>query len=396
MLASRQGGCVNILNNDNINEDELFEEAIEVFKEIKDPRQKRKTNHNLVEVLFIIVSAMLTGANSLTGIMIFMEERASWLFHRLSLKNGLPSRPTLWRIVQVINPRNLEEAFAKLFKRFFSSYQGQICLDGKMPTVFSNPEGSALNVVSAWATELGVVLAQKTCEAKSNEIPAARDILQLLNIKGCTVTADALHCQRETAEEIHAKGGIYLLALKGNQGTLHDEAKALFELIPSNPTAYEFHEENDKGHGRVENRKIWVYRDLRWLKGKERWAGLEALIMVEAKRIASSGKSATQVDKRWYLTSSKESVEKLLHQIRTHGSIENQCHWSLDIVFDEDRAQGRDRSFASNMAAVRRFCLSVLRLDDNKKIGLKHRRTRAAMNPDYLEHLWKLFLGRKL
>lgn len=385
-----------IFNNDNINEDELFEEAIEVFKEIKDPRQKRKTNHNLIEVLFIIVSAMLTGANSLTGIMIFMEERASWLFQRLSLKNGLPSRPTLWRILQVIDPRSLEEAFAKLFQRFFSSYQGQICLDGKMPTAFSSLEGSALNVVSAWATELGVVLAQKACDAKSNEIPAAREILQLLNIKGCTVTADALHCQRETAEAIHAKGGIYLLALKGNQEVLHNEAKALFELIPIHPTTYEFYEENDKGHGRVENRKIWVYRDLRWLKGKQRWAGLEALVMVEATRIGRSGKGTVQVEKRWYLTSSKEKAEKLLQQIRAHWSIENQCHWSLDIVFDEDRAQGRDRSFASNMAAFRRFCLSILRLDDNKKIGLKHRRTKAAMNPNYLDHLWKLFLSRKL
>lgn len=355
------------------------------FSELKDPRIARKTKHSLLEVLFIAVCAYICGASSWTGIYEFSRSREAWLRKYIELENGLPCRITYWRIFSIIDSKMFEKCFLGWTRSLLKGrVESQIGLDGKALRghySLDNPQASLI-LVSAWATEASLVLGQVKVEEKSNEITALPQLIDALDLKGTVVTCDAMGCQTEIAAKIVEKGGDYLLALKGNQGTLEEDIKLYFEGELNRKNAdLERDQSIEKGHGRIETRKAFVSHDVGWLQQKERWKKLSSIIMVEATREVK-GKASTE--RRFYISSREGTAKELGDRIRKHWGIES-LHWCLDVAFDEDKKTTRNKAVAENLGVVRRIAFNFLRIDKTKGLGMENKRLKAALDPVYLD-----------
>ena len=306
----------------------IYKGFVEHFKALEDPRMLGKTGHNLLEIIFISVCGYLCGANSWDGVYEFAKTRESWLKKYISLPNGIPSRVTYWRALAHLNPM----AFQNCFHSWTESLLGKtrhIAIDGKaLRGVYNaNDPDAALILVSAWATDCSLLLGQVKTEIKSNEITAIPKLLQMLRIKDCLVSIDAMGCQTAIADKIIGLGGDYLFALKGNQSSLRDDVEYFFqEALKTRwkDIDYESSESVEKGHGRIDRRKVYLVRDNRYFMQRN-WSGLQSIVMVSATR---SQKDKECTENRYYITSSSMGVTELGLAIRKHWGIENGLHWS--------------------------------------------------------------------
>lgn len=374
--------------------EEVVAENFEVhFEQLKDPRVAKKTKHSLIEVLFIAVCAYICGASSWTGIYEFSRSREEWLRKYIDLENGLPSRITYWRIFSIIDPKMFETCFLRWTRSLLKGRaEDQISLDGKVLRghySLDNPQASLI-LVGAWATEAALILGQVKVEEKSNEITALPELIDVLDLRGTIVTCDAMGCQKEIAAKIVDKGGEYLLALKGNQGTLEDDVRLYFEgELKEKDSKLKFDKTIEKGHGRIEIRKVYVSENVSWCAQKEQWKNLSSLIMVEAIRDV---KGKVSQERRFYISSKKGEAKELGHRVRKHWGIES-FHWSLDVAFDEDKKTTRNRIITENLGVLRRMAFNILKIDKAKGLGMDNKRLKAALDPAYLDKLLAQGLG---
>jgi len=358
----------------------------EHFARLEDPRIDRQKRHKLSDILVITVCAVLCGAESFPAIEDFGYARYEWLKQFLELPGGIPSHDTFNRVFRLLDPVQFQACFLSWMQAVAAETQGEVvAIDGKTLRR-SFDKGSAkraIHMVSAWATETGVVLGQRKVDAKSNEITAIPELLELLALKGCIVTIDAMGCQRAIAQQIVERDADYVLALKGNQPTL---AQAVEEYLATGPeadthrTTCAYYEQHEQGHGREESRCYWITEQIADLGAGQDWPGLRSIGMVEATRTLA-GK--TTVEQRFYLSSLETDAQDFARAVRNHWGIENGLHWTLDVTFREDHSRLRKGHGPENFAVLRHIALNLLRQEPSNK-SLPRKRLACALNPDYL------------
>ena len=364
---------------------------------LPDPRVDRAKRHSLTDVLAIALLATLCGADTYTQFALFGVTRAAWLATFLALPNGIPSRDTFARVLRQFDPK----AFAGWLTTWSQALAGQVpgvvAIDGKTARRSGDATTSALHTVSAWATAQHLTLGQVSTAAKSNEITAIPELLALLQLRDCIVTIDAMGCQTAIATAIRAKKAHYVFAVKGNQPWLHERLIALFAHGPEDTVfwARAPHEpvtHREKDHGRIETRTYRLVPAAAVLADRAPWTDLQSVGCVDATRHHVSGPKAgtTEQHRRYFITSLPARVDPFAHAVRSHWQIENACHWTLDVVFDEDQNRARRDAGPKNLATLRRWALSLLRQDTTKKVGLKTRRLTAGWDPAYLLHLLRI------
>ena len=356
------------------------------FESLKDPRTGNASLHNLLEILMISLCAVLCGCETAVDMEEFGLAKEVFLRQFLELKHGIPSHDTFSRIFQLIDPKQFQICFVTFAERFSTACKGVIAIDGKaLRRSFDSASGqSPLYMVSAWGCEQRLVLAQTDVDVKSNEITAIPKLLELLSLKGNIVTVDALNCQRNIAQQIVDQGGDYVLALKGNQGTLHDDV-SLFLNDPE--IACVPHTTTDGDHGRIEIRKSMVSTDIDWLQKDHKWPGLQAIGKITRIREATiKGTSTTSTEVAYYLLSSPFSAERLGEVARAHWGIENRLHWVLDVVFNEDQNRARKDHGPKNLAVLRHMALNVVRKEASKG-SMRVKLKRAGWNDNFLTTL---------
>lgn len=366
---------------------------LEAFRVLPDPRLERGKDHLWDELLFMAVCTLLTGGESFYAMEDFASLREEWLRTFLTLPGGPPSHDTFNRLFAALDPVAFAETFATwtegLRARLPQGEREIVALDGKAARRALNSGQGARCLVSAWATENGLALGQVQVADKSNEITAVPALLRALELSGCIVTADALHCQKNTAKEIREADADYVLALKGNQGVTHQEVKTyLDEAIARADPKLAVLETLEKGHGRIETRRYWQSAHIGWFADRAEWEGLASVGVVESRREVVGG--PVSVERRYYLCSLPVGVEVFARAVRGHWAIENNLHWSLDVVFGEDQSRARTGFTVANLGVARRLALNLLRQDRTPGRSTKRKQMRAALDPDYLASLLKL------
>lgn len=351
------------------------------FGKIKDPRINRKKKHKLLDVIVLTVIAVICGAESWDSIEEFGKSRIDFLRKILELPNGIPSHDTLNRIFSIIKPGYFE----KFFIEWANSLKDKgfdcdiLSIDGK--TIRGSKDSyhgkSAIHLVSMWSSSNGISLGQRKVNGKTNEITAIPELLEMLDIKGSIITIDAMGTQRKIAEIIINKEANYILALKGNQGYLREDAEAVCSR--SKPDSLD--ETIEKGHGRIETRKCEVFQNIDLLENKNDWKELKSIIRIVATREINEKRSE---ETRYFISSLKVDATDFNKYIRQHWGIENSLHWVLDLVFREDEQRKRNGNAAENFAIIRKIALNLLKKEDSKKMSLVTKRLKAAWDQDFL------------
>ena len=367
----------------------------EFFEELPDPRIDRRKRHSLLDILFVSVCAVICGATSFVDMADFGNAKEGWLRERLELENGIPSHDTFRRLFILLEPDAFLQCFVKWASHLaevISRPDGRagdvVALDGKtLRRSFSEATGlGAVHVLNAFSSVSGLCLGQLKVGEKSNEITAVPALLEMLDVAGSVVTADALNTQKEIAAKVIAKGGDYCLALKGNHPTLHKEVKLYFES-----GLREGFEENvfccegqDYGHGRSELRQTWLVstKELPWLETKG-WTGLRSIVASKSTR---SLKNRESVEIRYFLTSLTD-VKKAASSIRSHWQVENNLHWVLDVDFREDDCTARTGHAAENFALLRKIALNMLKKESTKKTSIRRKVNKACWDNDFLARI---------
>lgn len=357
------------------------------FVDVKDPRVVGRCDHLLLDVLAISLLAVMCGAEDWPDVEEFGKRRLSWLKGFLKLPGGIPSHDTFRRVFAALDRQQFAAALFEWTKALHEASGGKlIAIDGKVLRRSGRKKSglAALHLVTAWASDNGLTLGQVACDDKSNEITAIPELLKLLNLRGCTVTIDAMGCQTEIATQIRAQGGHYVFALKGNQSGTADAMQELFEKSLDSDFAavtHETFETTDKGHGREEHRTCHAIAIPEDHPQRSRWKDLNTLVILTCCRIIAGVESW---ETRLYITSHKPKAKALLNAIRKHWGIENTQHWTLDVTFGEDWRRQQDRNGGANLAAIRRLALSLLRQEKTNQRGIKNKRLACALDPDYL------------
>jgi predicted transposase YbfD/YdcC len=359
------------------------------FTGLEDPRETRRCDHQLVDILAVAVCAVIACAESWEDIELYGRSKQAWLKTFLALPNGIPSHDTFRRVFMLIDP----DAFEACFTRWAQSLAGRVergvvALDGKTVRRSGGRRHGhgPLHLVSAWASERGLVLGQRAVDGESNEITAIPELLDTLRLEGCIVTLDAMGCQEGIAERIRAKGADYLLVLKANHGRAFGAVREHFERTcfgrgsGGRPVFDAF----DEGHGRLVRRRVFMSPAAGGLEPLGGWPDLRAVLAVETIR-GITGTYKVEAETRYFLTSCGDDDPAVLARaIRRHWSIENALHWVLDVTFREDDSRVRDRTAARNLALVRKIALNLVAADRGSRASLRGRRKKAAWNDDYM------------
>jgi predicted transposase YbfD/YdcC len=329
---------------------------------------------------------VISGAETWNEIESYGASKEEWLRDHLRLANGIPSHDMFNRFFRLLAPEVFEEAFLSWVRAISSLTNGEVVsIDGKTIRGSRDSGGKhAIHMVSAWANANRLSLGQVKVDEKSNEITAIPKLLDVLVLKGCFVTIDAMGCQREIAEKIISKEADYILAVKGNQGILEENVE---DTVRFSEVSSQWKEE-DFGHGRIETRHCFLYKDLSFIENASRWKSLSAVVKIESTRyIKSTGKEEKQT--RLYITSSDASAEIIGKAVRSHWGIENQLHWQLDVSFSEDQSRKRDGHAAQNFSLINRIALNLLKNEQSKKGSVKGKRLTAGWDNDYLVKILK-------
>ncbi len=368
---------------------------IECFEGLPDPRLDRTRRHKLVDILAIGLCSMLTGGESFTDMEDFGRVREKWFRTFLELPNGIPSHDTINRVFSALDPHAFLECFTQWVRGIYPNLSDEVvAIDGKALRRAVNNGDSIPYIVSAWATQSGVVLGQVKVDEKSNEITAVPELLDALTLKGCIVTLDAMGCQKNIAARIIDKRADYVLALKGNHATVHQEVKDFFTdaVLPCadqcNDTAdhgkMDFFKTKETGHGRSETRRYYQSTHIDWFEDKPMWKELHSIGMVESLRKV---KGNTSIERRYFLSSLPLDAQRFANAVRQHWAIENSLHWSLDVTFREDDSRARTKNAAQNVASLRRIALNLIKKDRSLKKSLRSKRYIASIDLDFLTHL---------
>lgn len=365
------------------------ESILSHFSDLEDPRSTVNRAHLLQDIIVIAIMAVIAGADGPKAIGVWAESNEDWLSHRLELPGGIPSHDTIGRVLMAIKP----SAFQSCFQTWLASLRSivgptdvdVVAIDGKaLRRAHDRKNGlGPLFLVSAWAVQRGISLGQLATAEKSNEITAIPELLDQIEIESSVVTIDAAGCQRSIADKIIAGQGDYVLALKGNQGKLHQTVvDYVIEQIDNDfaNAKYRHHVERSKGHGREDEityYQIAIPEDFPYAKN---WNGLRTIGVVI--RHSQSAKGETD-DVRYYISSLPLGVKRFAECVRGHWGIENALHWCLDVTFREDESRVRNRIIAENLAWLKRFAISLLKQIDNKE-SIAMRRRMAAWNPSFL------------
>ena len=360
-----------------------MEKAIEYLKIVEsfDTRQQRKVRHKLSEIIGISFMAMIAYADDPEEIEVFCEEHEEFLREHFDLENGIPSHDTIQRAFVMVSPEYLQ-SFRDHFNELLNTNEGEkarkiLSLDGKTQRGNGNDRQKANHIVSV-VDENGFCLGEERVDEKSNEITAIPDLLDNLNIKGHIITTDAMGAQRDIVRKIKQKRADYVLALKGNQGTLYDDVELYFEDQEFlSKSAY--HKTLEKARGGIEQREYWHTDDIGWLSQKKDWAGLKSIAMTR-NTITKNDKITTQT--RYFISSLPIDAKEVARAIRSHWMVES-YHWHLDVTFREDADHTLNKHVAYNMNIMRKLALNVLKLLDvgRKHVSLKKKRFVICCNP---------------
>ena len=339
-----------------------MENWAEVFGELEDPRTGNAKRHQLHEVLVIALCTVLCGGETCADMALFGRAKRAFLQEFLTLAHGIPSHDTFSRIFRLLDPTRFHAWFIGFMQHFAEACQGVVAIDGKtLRRSFDHAvKASPLHLVSAWAVDQRLCLGQLAVGDKSNEIVAVPKLLELLSLKGRIVTTDAMSCQRKIAQQVIDQGADYVLALKGNQQTLHDDVHRFLD-DPQTPLASAT--DTDKGHGRIETRTAALSTDITWLQESHAWPGLAAIGKITASREING---RTTVETRYYLLSHAFTPKRLNAIVRSHWGIENGLHWVLDVIMDEDQARNRKDHGPQNLALLRKLALNLAKLEPSK------------------------------
>ena len=361
------------------------------FKALEDPRDDN-ARHDLHELLLIALCTVLCGGEDCSDMALFGRAKEPFLRQFLRLRHGIPSHDTFSRVFRLLDPEQFGTCFVEFMRHFAQLSAGVVALDGKtLRRSFDRAAGtSPLHLISAWAVDQRLVLGQRAVGDKSNEITAIPKLLDMLTLKGAIVTADALNCQRAIAAQVSAQGGDYVLALKGNQGTLHADV-SLF-LDDPRRAAEPSHTTVDGDHGRIEVRTSLVSTEIGWLQEQHQWPGLAAIgKLTRSREIARKSTSQTA----YYLLSAPLSAERFGQVVRHHWSIENGLHWVLDVTMNEDQARNRTDNGPENLALLRRLALNLAKLEPSKG-SMKSKLKRAGWNNEFLATLLAQFANPQM
>lgn len=347
-----------------VNEEAIQEREEEIsgflqeIKELKDTRSQQGRAYTLAEILLLVLCAQICGFESLREYEMYGEMKLNLLRRFLPYSRGTPSKSTIARVLSLFAPKHMETLLLKWMARIVQAQdeQKQIAIDGKTHRGAQTTDEEKLHLVSAYGVESGLVLAQEKVVTKSNEITAIPVLLETLYIEGQIVTIDAMGCQKAIAKKIREKKADYVLALKGNQGQLHEDIALYFQKNHHLQECDQY-EEIDKGHGRCEMRRCYVASQIHWLDNRQEWDGLKSIVAVES--ICFMNQKETR-EVRYFISSLPAKAKVLLRSVRAHWGIES-MHWSLDVIFREDDRVIWNRHFAQNESIIRRLALNLLK-----------------------------------
>lgn len=362
----------------NKNNDTNCRLIIELFQEIPDPRVDRTKIYSLELILFIALCTFLVGGQSFYEMETFAKSRKEWL-KELTGMTCVPSHDTFNRVFQALCPDAFGEFLIKITHTLREKLSRDIvAFDGKTHRGVSKDKKSSLHILNAWSSENGLVLGQLAVPDKSNEITAMPQLVDILDLKGCVVTADAMNCQKAIAAKVVDGQADYVFALKENHSVAYAEISAYMDKLASEVKCG--HVTTDKGHGRIEKRHYWQTDDVEWFADKDLWKGLKSFGMVEA--IRESG-DKIETNRRYYISSLELDINKMAKAIRAHWQIENCLHWRLDVIFNEDQSRARTKNAAKNLGTLRALCMNLIKKIPGKA-SLKCKRLQAALNNDAL------------
>jgi len=363
---------------------------VEHFGDVTDPRLERQKLHQLVDIIVIAICAVICGADTWVDIELFGRSKLKWLKKFLELPNGIPSHDTFGRVFGLLDPIEFQTSFLHWVQAVTHVTQGQVIgVDGKQLRRSHDKRlgKAAIYMVSAWASGAQVVLGQRKVAAKSNEMTAIPQLLEVLALDGCIVTIDAIGTQTKIAERIVERGADYVLAVKANQATLLDDIRFVFQEDQTHnfqAGPYDYAKTVDKGHGRLELRECWSISApeyLLCLRDARKWGGLKSLVMIKAERRIGQRR---EVKIRYYISSLATRAADFLHIIRSHWGIENRLHWELDIAFREDDSRVRKDHAPQNFAVLRHIALNLLKQEKTAQGGIKAKRLQCGWNEQYL------------
>jgi predicted transposase YbfD/YdcC len=360
---------------------------LRLFRELPDPRQIGKVVHKLHDILVIVVCATLSGLDCFTEFEDYAEANEDWFREFLDLPNGIPSHDTFGNVLAALDPEAFERCLRAWFAVLAGTTEGKhIAIDGKtLRHSFDTASNkAAIHLINAYAHENHAIFAQLKTEEKSNEITAVPRLLATLKLKDATVTIDAMGCQTEIARKIIEKKGHYVLAVKGNQSSLHEDIKTYLDDAIEHGFSgkHDVYECAEKNHGRIEVRRCWTCGDVEWLTPRHDFAGLKSIAAVECARTI---KGKTSLERRYFISShSGLCAQKIAMLVRNHWKIENQVHWIMDVCFNEDSCRIRSQNAAENIARLRRVGLMLLKNEKSCKLGIKTKRRKAGYQRDYL------------
>jgi predicted transposase YbfD/YdcC len=354
------------------------------FEVIEDHRHQGYIEHKLCDVLTIVMCAVLCGFDQLSDIVMYAENKAEILLSAFGI-DRIPSKPTFSRILNAIDGEKVGAVILEIMRENYECTGNIIAVDGKAirSTGEKGRVHSALQILTAFLTESGITLGQKPIHEKTNEIPVFQEMLEVLDITGKTITADAMHCQKETCKKIIEHGGNYVFGLKGNQKTLYEDIKLFIDNPPSRDSIEIFDAPTEKGHGRIEKRRCFKVSDISCVEGVNEWSGLKSVFAIER---TVENKHKTTRETNYYITSLARSPAQLLKITREHWKIES-FHWILDVVFSEDECRLRSEESNKTLNSFRKLAIVVHRTYVKKnhlKISGKQSMLKAALNEDHL------------
>jgi predicted transposase YbfD/YdcC len=357
------------------------------FRRLTDPRVERTRRHPLINILFIAVCGVLSGANSFAAIHEFGCDRKTWFARYLDLSNGIPCDDTFARVLARLDPAAFEKCLLSWIQAVQEiSDHRLIAIDGKtLRGSYDRGDGkAAIHMVSAWATENKLSLGQVVVDEKSNEITAIPELLRVLEVTGAVVTIDAMGCQKEIAGLIREGGGDYVLAVKQNQPTLYERVEEAIDAgLEQDAAALDEHQTVETGHGRQETRTYVTFPAPETVDPDGAWRDLSAVGMAITESTDSRGRC--RLEARYYILSALLPAKEFAAAVRGHWGIENNLHWQLDVSFREDECRVRTDHAPANLSVIRRFALGLLKRETECRRGIETKRLKCAASDEYRE-----------